>query len=673
MGSKTTPYHGKNLLNWCKSCNLPWVGSKKCKQCNGSTEEVTISPPYDFRPAQKYDLELLKKLIIELYGEKGWNIITQGQEIVILNHVSSQEHAEEVIINGQIVGFQNFNMLNNEWEFKPRTQGALILHQNGIKMRIIVDSGATTPIQKRGASVLAPGVINIDKGLKKNDYCFVCNQENELLAIGRMKIDAEEITSMEKGIVASNEERIKVNLAEISSEKPTWKEVVSYHKEVIEIWTEKANRFIKGVMNRLKRPIAVSFSGGKDSLVTLDLVYKTVKDSGKIKVIFANTGLEFPETLEYIEKTIAYYNLEKDYITIPRSDEHFWETARTHGPPGRDFRYCCKFSKLGPIQDMLTTEFENSKVLSFVGQRRYESKTRAESGPVWSTPWVPNQINASPIQDWPAMLIWLYTWYNNLPANPLYERGYARIGCWLCPANSLSELELLKETHPDMAEELFSFLEKWREENNLPQGYIDYGLWRYKNTPTKIKQHLEHHNISYTPEEKPKIEHIQKILIGDGGISPCLQGGYSIEGRIIPSPQLESVNMWLTFAGRSDFSEDLGMIFVKKGKTASFQLFSDGTWKGRITYKKDLDFIINVLGSVYRYAECNGCSACVGSCPQKALSLSKEENRLIIDEEACTHCSECLSHCPIITFLYRDEMEKLKRKLLSDFKKISNK
>jgi len=396
MGSKTTPYHGRNLLKWCKSCNLPWVESKTCNKCNEPTDEVTISPPYDFRPAQKYDLVLLKKLIVDLYGDKGWSIITQDQEVIILNHVSSQEHAEEIVINGQIMGFQNFNMLNDEWEFKIRAQGALLLHKNGIEKRIIVDSGATKPIKERGASVLAPGVTKIDDHLKKNDYCLICNQENELLAIGRLKIDPKEINSMKRGIVASNEERIKVPLAEVnSSKKPTWEEVISYHKDVIEKWTDKAHHFIKGVMNRFRLPNAVSFSGGKDSLVTLDLVYKTAKDSGGTKVIFANTGLEFPETLEYIDEIITYYNLEEDYITIPRSDEHFWETARTHGPPGRDFRYCCKFSKLGPIQDMLSTEFKDTKVLSFVGQRRYESKTRAESGPVWSTPWVPNQINAS--------------------------------------------------------------------------------------------------------------------------------------------------------------------------------------------------------------------------------------------------------------------------------------
>ena len=79
MGSKTTPYHGKNLLRWCKQCNLPWVNSKKCSKCNGVTEEIAISPPYDFRPAQTYDMELLKKLIVSVYGEKGWDIITQGQ------------------------------------------------------------------------------------------------------------------------------------------------------------------------------------------------------------------------------------------------------------------------------------------------------------------------------------------------------------------------------------------------------------------------------------------------------------------------------------------------------------------------------------------------------------------------------------------------------------------
>ena len=48
--------------------------------------------------------------------------------------------------------------------------------------------------------------------------------------------------------------------------------------------TEFANRYPNGV--------CVSFSGGKDSTVLLDLVRKVVPD---VPVVFSNTGLEYPE------------------------------------------------------------------------------------------------------------------------------------------------------------------------------------------------------------------------------------------------------------------------------------------------------------------------------------------------------------------------------------------
>jgi phosphoadenosine phosphosulfate reductase len=45
-------------------------------------------------------------------------------------------------------------------------------------------------------------------------------------------------------------------------------------------------------------PVHVSFSGGKDSFEVLDLTVNALK-SRNIRAFFLNTGIEFPETVEF--------------------------------------------------------------------------------------------------------------------------------------------------------------------------------------------------------------------------------------------------------------------------------------------------------------------------------------------------------------------------------------
>ena len=54
----------------------------------------------------------------------------------------------------------------------------------------------------------------------------------------------------------------------------------------------------------------VAFSGGKDSIVALDLVQRALPNN-KFKVLFGDTGMEFPDTYNIVEQ-IKDYCLEED-------------------------------------------------------------------------------------------------------------------------------------------------------------------------------------------------------------------------------------------------------------------------------------------------------------------------------------------------------------------------
>ena len=55
--------------------------------------------------------------------------------------------------------------------------------------------------------------------------------------------------------------------------------------------------------------VYIAFSGGKDSTVLLDLVRKLYPD---VPAVFSNTGLEFPEIVEFVK---TFNNIEIMYKT----------------------------------------------------------------------------------------------------------------------------------------------------------------------------------------------------------------------------------------------------------------------------------------------------------------------------------------------------------------------
>ena len=75
--------------------------------------------------------------------------------------------------------------------------------------------------------------------------------------------------------------------------------------------------------------VAVAFSGGKDSLVALHLALQIKPD---IPVLFVNTGIEFPESLEYTRQLEEKWNLN---FHEANAKVNFWKLSEEKGLP------CC--------------------------------------------------------------------------------------------------------------------------------------------------------------------------------------------------------------------------------------------------------------------------------------------------------------------------------------------
>ncbi|HJJ56286.1 MAG TPA: phosphoadenosine phosphosulfate reductase family protein, partial [Methanocorpusculum sp.] len=270
---------------------------------------------------------------------------------------------------------------------------------------------------------------------------------------------------------------ITISSPTLNIPNPDWTDVITRNAFHIKNIERTAIREIK--QNLKLAPTAnCSFSGGKDSTATWHIAQK----AGVTNAFFVDTGLEFPETVAFVKK----HN-----VHIIRNSGHFWKTVEKFGPPTKDHRWCCELLKLNPINSYLS---KIGKCVTVQGNRWYESRTRADLGAV-SVNSNNIQINVSPIRSWRALDVYLYLWFREIPYNPLYDRGYERIGCYLCPAMLESEFLTLRQTHPDLAESWYNCLIKWAESQKLPIEYIQWGLWRWNELPPKMQDLIKNSNI----------------------------------------------------------------------------------------------------------------------------------------------------------------------------------
>ena len=377
-----------------------------------------------------YDIDLVNRVFSDHFGAP---LIPPGH-IALLNKVPDPDRMEEIVVAGAVVGSIRYMPEKKAWEPIPRPEAAVLLKPT--KRFVIVDDGAL-PSLKEGASVLRPGLVHIDPSVSAGDEVFIFTRSGECAGVGRAKVDAATAESMERGAIVRTRRNVR---SDVIPGAASWEDAVRANAIVLEKAEAASVQFIHEVMERNPLPVNVSFSGGKDSLATLLVVMKAI---GNVPILFADTGLEFPETYECVEKTIEHYGLTAIRCS---GEKEFWETFARRGPPAVDDRWCCGVCKLKPVKQAISEEW--GECLSFIGQRKYESFKRAMSNRVWRNSNVRNQFSAAPIQNWTAMHVWLYIFREKGPYNILYEQGLDRIGCFMCPSSDISVLEGNREQAP---------------------------------------------------------------------------------------------------------------------------------------------------------------------------------------------------------------------------------
>ena len=599
---------------------MPLLG-RSCGRCGQNGYEIDLTPPGDVRLALEGTKKRLRYLFLRQFGAQ--QIVP---DVVVLNKSSGDDRAEEVIIDGRRVALLTYDLEKLEHALTLRIDGARMLAYGNPKKLVRLGKAEG---HIKGNYLPKETIESFDPGIRAGDEVVV--QMGKFIGCGSSKVNAAELRTSDKGVKV----RDFSQAGPLGPGRKVWtRDIVKANLPHLTAKKAKAEHELKSVMASSRLPLTVSFSGGKDSLVVLDIVSSVTKD---FTAIFIDTGLEHPETREYVQKLAKERGFR---LLTAHAGDAFEESFPTFGPPAKDFRWCCKVCKLAPASEIIEEKFPNG-TMTVEGNRRLESFARSRLELVGENPFVPGQTIINPIRDWTGLDVWLYIIWRELPYNPLYNEDIERVGCWMCPSSLASESAEISKLSPDLAKGWSHKLDSWAEVNALPKEFVQYGFWRWKQMPPKMRVLADRLRI----EAKPRRADTLAINVIKG-VSPCAAGGYSVEAilRMPEARGLRQVAEMLRTVGDVTLVEDFGVVMVDS-KKASAKVFAGGQISSVGDTPDDASrFFDKVARAVLRANLCTKCGICVRTCPSGAIRL---EDTISVDEKRCDQCGKCADSCVV--------------------------
>jgi phosphoadenosine phosphosulfate reductase len=173
-------------------------------------------------------------------------------------------------------------------------------------------------------------------------------------------------------------------------------------------------------------PAVFASSLAAEDMVLTDIILRDKLDIG---IFSLETGRLHAETLGMLDRVRETYGYE---IKLFRPDAR--DVAQYVEKHGLNAFYdsvelrkeCCRIRKVEPLKKALA-----GNKAWVTGQRRAQSATRAELH-VQEDDAAHGMQKFNPLTDWSEDDVWHYIRSNNVPYNPLHDKGYPSIGCEPC-------------------------------------------------------------------------------------------------------------------------------------------------------------------------------------------------------------------------------------------------
>ena len=370
----------------------------------------------------------------------------------------------------------------------------------------------------------------------------------------------------------------------------------------------------------------VAFSGGKDSVVALDLVQRALPHNC-FKVLFGDTGMEFPDTYETVEKIKQICAEEKIEFLQAKSKLKPENTWQIFGPPAVTIRWCCSVHKTTPQIMQLREVLQKPDFtgMAFTGVRGDESLSRSEYDAISYGGKHSGQYSCHPILEWNTAELFLYIYENGLTFNNAYKKGNTRAGCLVCPMSQGKHDYMKYKNYPDDTDLFINKIITTSGKNFSKENYdrfVEQGYWRTRKSGREL-------NFGHD-------KHVFEIVKGQNVITVQKKNEYWKE--------------WAKTIGQVTSLGDGEFSIAYEGKSYAIRTISTQEGGEQFTFsniensKSDIKFLSLFKSVIIKSVYCVNCGYCAAECKCGCIDMA---NGVHISNQ-CKHCFNChdiYSHC----------------------------